>query len=294
MPASVVGRPPVALRGLLNLAALIVPADDRATWRARRHSLLQSLLTLALRGELAGKEAACIAWWCRRTFADALATRWGKCDLRSWARGPAFLVGAACGLVLFLAACTHGLAVTRSLLTLLGRVPQSGFSDRLVGNLLPILFALATAVMASAGQISLRGRSFRYIGFLLLKMALLTTIMVLLWVEGGAALRASLPNAPLRVLIGGVLLTVTFVVSFDWVILWGLADQHHRCPVCLRRLVMPVRIGSWASVFEPVTTEWLCDTGHGLLSMSETETGRPDCWTALQPHPAAFAEMHLR
>jgi hypothetical protein len=294
MPASFVGRPPMALRGLLYLAALIVPDHERDAWRTRRHALLESLLTLALRGELAGKEAACIAWWCRRTFADALTARWGTCDLRSCARGPAFLVGAACSVLVLLAVCTHGLAVTRSLLTLLGRVPQHGFTDRLMGNLLPFVFALATAFMASAGRISLRGRGCRYIAFLLLKMTLLTTIMLLLWIEGGAALRASLPNAPLRVLIGGVLLTVALVVSFDWVILWGLADQHHRCPVCLRRLVMPVRIGSWASVFEPVTTEWLCDTGHGLLSMSETETGHPDSWTTLQPEPAVFVEMHLR
>jgi hypothetical protein len=277
---------PASLRALLYLAAVIVPAHDRAAWRIRRHRLLDSLLALAQRGELAGQESACIAWWCRRTFTEALATRCSRYDLQSWVRGPAFLIGGACGVVLLLAACTNGLAVTRSLLTLLGRVPQHGFPDRLMGNLLPIVFALATAIMASAGQVSLRGRG--------LKMTLLTTVMLLFWIEGGAVLRAALPNTPLRILIGGVFLTVAFVVSLDWVILWGLADQHHRCPVCLRRLVMPVRIGSWSSVFEPVSTEWLCDTGHGLLSMSETETGRPDCWTTLQPQPAAFAELHLR
>jgi len=294
MPATPDGRPPAALRGLLSLAALIVPEHDRVQWRGRELALLESVLTLARRGELAGEESACIAWWCRRTFADALAMRWGNFDPRNWVRGPGFLVGASCAVLLLLAACTHGLAVTRYLLTLAGRVPQQGFSDRLMGNLLPLVFAFATAIMASAGRISLRGRGFRYIAFLLLKMTLLATIMLLLWIEGGAALRASLPNAPLRILIGGVLLTVALVVSLDWVILWGLADQHHRCPVCLRRLTMPVRIGSWASVFEPVTTEWLCDAGHGLLSMSETETGHPDCWTTLQSQPAAFAGMHLR
>ena len=28
---------------------------------------------------------------------------------------------------------------------------------------------------------------------------------------------------------------------------------------------MPVTLGSWASVFEPVTTEMLCHEGHGSL-----------------------------
>jgi len=42
---------------------------------------------------------------------------------------------------------------------------------------------------------------------------------------------------------------------------------------------MPVMIGSWASVFEPVTTELLCEEGHGSLCVPET--GQPDRWTPL-------------
>ena len=36
-----------------------------------------------------------------------------------------------------------------------------------------------------------------------------------------------------------------------------------------------------ASVLEPSTTESLCENGHGSLSVSETETGAPDRWIAM-------------
>jgi hypothetical protein len=44
---------------------------------------------------------------------------------------------------------------------------------------------------------------------------------------------------------------------------------------------MPVRFGSWASVFDPVMTELLCDEGHGSLSVAETAIGERDRWIAL-------------
>jgi hypothetical protein len=63
--------------------------------------------------------------------------------------------------------------------------------------------------------------------------------------------------------------------------LWSLADQRRRCPVCLGRLEMPVTLGSWASVFEPPTTEFLCADGHGSLSVQEAEPTAADRWIAL-------------
>jgi hypothetical protein len=44
---------------------------------------------------------------------------------------------------------------------------------------------------------------------------------------------------------------------------------------------MPVTMGSWASVFEPVTTEMLCHEGHGSLSVVEGDIGGGDRWVAL-------------
>jgi hypothetical protein len=44
---------------------------------------------------------------------------------------------------------------------------------------------------------------------------------------------------------------------------------------------MPVTIGSWASVFDPAITEFMCEEGHGSLSVAETYADEPDRWTSL-------------
>lgn len=67
-----------------------------------------------------------------------------------------------------------------------------------------------------------------------------------------------------------------------WIILW---DQRRRCRTCLRRLIMPVKTGSWGHmvIFGRPKTEIICPYGHGTLSIEELQiTGRqlPD-W---QPH----------
>jgi len=183
--------------------------------------------------------------------------------------------------LLLIAACTHGFAVTRSLLDALGGAPGNLKEDRLVANLFPIAFALAVSIKAALGRVSLAGHGWRYRSFLLLKTLLLATITSLLWIEGGAALRYSIPNQTLRVLGGGLVLTAMFVMTFGWAVMWSLDDQRHRCPVCLHRLTMPVRIGSWASVFEPATTEWICEKGHGSLCVCDVEAGEPGRWLEL-------------
>ena len=58
-------------------------------------------------------------------------------------------------------------------------------------------------------------------------------------------------------------------------------DRGQRCPVCLRRLGMPVRIGLGPrSPFEPTGTELLCPRGHGALFT--TEESEPESrWSEL-------------
>lgn len=51
---------------------------------------------------------------------------------------------------------------------------------------------------------------------------------------------------------------------------WVLLDQRRRCPVCLRLLTEPVRIGSASETFlEWYGGESLCRRGHGLLQAPE-------------------------
>ncbi|MGH9633022.1 MAG: hypothetical protein ACRD7E_32365, partial [Bryobacteraceae bacterium] len=61
-------------------------------------------------------------------------------------------------------------------------------------------------------------------------------------------------------------------------------DQRRRCRMCLRLLVMPVRIGLADGVlFEHGATETVCPGGHGTLFVEDTtesfrQSGR---WTDL-------------
>ena len=60
---------------------------------------------------------------------------------------------------------------------------------------------------------------------------------------------------------------------------WIIADQRNRCPVCLRLLAHPVRIGESSRILlEWHGTELMCDRGHGLLYVPEW----PAIWSARQ------------
>jgi hypothetical protein len=141
------------------------------------------------------------------------------------------------------------------------------------------LFALAVGILmlVRARLLSLRHR-WRYGAFLALKTLLAVAVPLLAWIEASAALRAWLPESGLADILAGWVLTAAFVLGSALAMWWVFADQRRRCPVCLYRLAMPVTMGSWASVLDPVTTELLCDAGHGSLCLPETETGS-ESWT---------------
>ena len=83
-----------------------------------------------------------------------------------------------------------------------------------------------------------------------------------------------------------------FSIGCAIAIRWALDDQRSRCPVCLRSLSHPVRIGEASHTFlEWYGTELLCDRGHGFLHVPEIRTscyagqrwmyleiGRPEAW----------------
>jgi len=78
-------------------------------------------------------------------------------------------------------------------------------------------------------------------------------------------------------------------VGLIWVAIW---DQRYRCRTCLRRLRMPVSLGSWTHILlgRP-QTEYICPYGHGTLKVEELQiTGHqePD-W---QPHEDIWKELY--
>jgi hypothetical protein len=265
----------LACRSVFRLAGSIVPAGVRSEWHARWISSLRSLRTLIGRGEFPRSEAAQIGWLCNAACTDALRLRCGGFDPQKTIRGPAFLLAATFTALLIFTACTGGFATTRALI--------AEGSEAFLPYALVIGFGLLISlIIVLQARVPLGGHDWRYWSFLLLKSAALVAMLSVLWIEGGFALRRHLANDTVRALGGGLLFALAFLAAIGFAVFWSLSDQQRRCPVCLRRMMSPVRIGSWASVFEPVTTELLCEEGHGALCVQECEMGEPDRWMAIE------------
>lgn len=285
-------RPPLACRGLVRMASWIVPRRMRTQWRLRWDSGLRDWWILVQRGELTSRAHPQMVRRCWGAVADAFWLRFSKRQFRLWVRGPAFLLVAAAAVLLLTAVFSRGFTATRGLVEItlglhhpLPHTSQASLDVRentLVAHIVPIVFALVIGiVLVTIRRLPLRPYGWRYWSLFVLKTMAVMVIVPLLWIEIGASIRAHMAVGPLRQLLGGLVFTWIFIVAFGCALAWSFADQRRRCPVCLQRLAMPVTIGSWASVFEPVTTELLCEEGHGSLCMPETGTGEPDRWTAL-------------
>jgi hypothetical protein len=78
---------------------------------------------------------------------------------------------------------------------------------------------------------------------------------------------------------------------------WSLRDQRQRCPVCLRKLTHPARVGQPSRTFLAWNgTELICVSGHGLLHVPEMPTSwfSTQRWLYLDPSwDVLFAESAL-
>lgn len=85
-----------------------------------------------------------------------------------------------------------------------------------------------------------------------------------------------------------MLLFGLFAVGLAWLILW---DQRYRCRTCLRRLRMPIQMGSWNHILLGAPrTDYICPYGHGTLQVPDLQIhghDEPD-W---QPHEDMWKEL---
>jgi hypothetical protein len=147
-------------------------------------------------------------------------------------------------------------------------------SSQLPGYLLGIAFAIAVGAFLVARQQAIGlHHNWRYWRFLASKTLLLVLIPSLSWIESGRFV--PIPARPA--------VTLLFLAACSFAFWWSFADQRRRCPVCFEWLALPVTLGSWSSVLEPATTEFLCESGHGTLCVPETEQGERDHWRTLDP-----------
>jgi hypothetical protein len=277
---------PRLYRALLRIASWIVPARSRSRFdfHERYAAELANWWWLVERGEPLQRDGVVL---CRRAFADASAQRLdGKAVLHA-IRSPLFVPAGIAAALLVIAAFSHGFAVTRSVIEVardmrIRAVPSYDMrGDRVFVYVAPILLALTTGLaLLALGCRSLRARGWRYWMFLALKVVASFIVLPLFWIEAGTASRAYIQSEGWRV-VTGLLLAIAFVIAVGRAVIWCIADQRRRCPSCLRRLVLPVPVGSWASQFEPAATEMLCEEGHGALALSDGETNGEDRWTGL-------------
>lgn len=107
--------------------------------------------------------------------------------------------------------------------------------------------------------------------FLTLKIVLIAPLIYCMGLDFAAL--TSTPLQPHALLLG-------YILAFRWI----LVDQRKRCPVCLRTLTNPARIGSPAHILlEWYGAEFICSKGHGLMHVPATAASSygPQRWMHL-------------
>ena len=277
-------RAPLACRALIRAASWIVPARVRSAWLSSRFAELFDWWSLVERGEPVRGGGAAL---CRRAFADAVSERFGGADPRRFLRSAMVVPIAAAVALVLLAAASHGFEVTRRVIAIAADIranPPNGYDfrgDRVAVYVGPVFLAVATGLSAlAAGCFTLRARGWKYWTFLLFKAGAVLVILPLVWVEVGTMLRNLFHGTPGRALTG-LITAFLLILMMARAMIWCIADQRRRCHACLRRMALPVSVGTWGSLFEPSTTEMLCEAGCGALALSDAETDVRDRWTRL-------------
>jgi hypothetical protein len=69
----------------------------------------------------------------------------------------------------------------------------------------------------------------------------------------------------------------------------AVLDQRYRCRVCVRKLRMPVSLGSWSKMlqFGRPTIEYICPYGHGRLNVEQVQIAgaEPPEWSPQREDP---------
>jgi hypothetical protein len=281
--------PPTLCRWWLRIAGRLAPPALRQEWRKCWYSRLVNLCILVDRGEVAGRDRAELMLLCTDAMSNAFWLRFNRAGLRYWAQGPQFVMTMAVAGGLLLALLSRGFQATRSIVDAAiewniepRQLRYDPRGDLVVAHVVPLVLALAIgAALVAIGRLSLGRYGWRYWTYLAAKIAAVIILVPLLWIEGSRWLWNLLTPEILRVWVAGFAATLAFLGGFGMAAIWVFDDQRRRCPECLRRLLRPVTMGSWGSMFDPVTTEFLCDEGHGALSLAESEIGEGDRWVSL-------------
>ncbi len=286
---------PALLRWLVFFASWIVPRPQRAQWRSRQQRQLAQWWDLVELGELTTYSSHEIARNLRQTCIDFFWARVGRENVRRLVHGPALIVCSGVALFALLAAVSRNFHATQRIASVFRvmlfppqNLPRTAIpihgGDTVVAFSVPIVFALIIAILFVGFQhLSLHPAGRRYWAFLTTKIGFVMTLIPLAWIELSALVRAQIAPSEFRALITGLISRLIFMGAFVYAFGWCFKDQERRCPICLQLLAKPVSIGNCSNVFEPAITEFLCEQGHGVLSVPEVTGLEPDRWTAFDP-----------
>lgn len=259
---------------ILRVASLLVPGDERAAWVKEWQSELWYI----------PRRGATI--FCLGAFRDALWLKRNNLNLvkrtRIHLESPltclVFLATLAAVSIMIAVCLPAPDALTPSSHLRARDLPTGCIPMLFLSCLyLPIIRLATVRTPANYHLLPWPGRLRRGI-FLALKIALVQPIMLC----GFVAMLAigTVPIVPLAI-------GAAWILTFRWV----LIDQRRRCPVCLRLLTDPVRIGSPSRTFlEWYGAESTCPRGHGLMHVQEipaSDTGTElwlyldDSWSSL-------------
>ena len=252
---------------ILRAASLLVPVDQRARWLEEWQS---ELWYIPRRGATP---------FCLGAFRDALWVR--RNDLSPVKRTRLRLESPLSCLAFLAALAAAGMFIAVCLPVPAGWAPSSHRTvrDLAIGCIVMLAFSclLLPGTMAVWRAPANRHPTpwpsrLRRGVFLALKIALVQPLMLcglITWI-----------------LLAPVALFAPFGICATWILAlrWIFTDQQQRCPMCLRLLTNPVRIGTPSQTFlEWYGAESMCPRGHGLLHVSEisaSNAGKPQ-WLCL-------------
>ncbi len=253
-------------RAILFCAGCVVPRSERqewiSEWRAELWYLLDNPGGADSSSALVPQS---VISFCLGSFQDAMWLRLNRSDSvreeRLWLRSPVRCIV----FIAVLAAMTLWIAYGESMLQSPYTDPQFLASSLLVlviaVLILPITTSLSLGQYPASLHSSARSARLNRFVFLGVKIAILLPIVFC----GTLALAPGIAFAWLR--------PQAMLIGYFFAFRWALIDQRRRCPVCLRLLTNPVRLGQASrTMLDWYGTELMCSRGHGLLYVPESPT----------------------
>ena len=306
MPKFITSRAPASMRWLVLFASWLVTAAQRPAWRFRWESLVDGWWKLVERGDLTEYSSREMTRNLVTAAQGAFWMRVDRNDVRRLLNGPVLFLGAGCGLFALLALVSRGFAATRWTVSVFRvmlfppatvaphSLPVHG-GDTVFVFTAPVIFALGISILWIAFRpIHLHSQNWRYWAFLVAKIFMVAPLVTLAWIELSALIRAQIPASEYRALLTGLAFRLIYMGALVRALGWCVAEQQRRCPICMQRLAAPVSIGNCSHVFEPAVTEFVCERGHGVLSVPAVEGSEEDRWTAFDSSWSELFEANAR